>query len=135
MKRNMIKPFEMDAKTLEETLSTATPADFSTCYRVDWGTSRGQGKRVGGMVTGAMSSGPRGKKIYRKTFGKLPEEESSEISQYPAWDQVRYLRARGSGWGHEDAMYITLAYSEARENDTEPHEELLGIYKRNNLIT
>ncbi|MGB0717154.1 MAG: hypothetical protein ACPGXK_14845, partial [Phycisphaerae bacterium] len=43
----------------------------------DWGSSRGQGKRSGYMVQGAMGDPPRGKKIYRgNPFENVPEYQN-----------------------------------------------------------
>jgi len=75
----------------------------------DWGTSRGQGKRVGGMVMGAMSD-MKGKKQYSDIIGKLDENERKEV--YEIVDQgglqkiqlLNYAKAREAGYSHETAL-------------------------------
>ena len=82
------------------------PLKFKT---VDWGPRpRGQGKRNGGMIMGAMSDAPTGKKSYvdyAKTFN-LSKDQAEEVGywgySHPAFHI--YWRARASGLNHDAAM-------------------------------
>lgn len=71
----------------------------------DWGNSmRGQGKRVKGMVRGAMSSPPQGKKTYTNITGKLEGKEREETALLEEHEKLAYARAREAGIPHEHAL-------------------------------
>ena len=77
---------------------------FATTRTEDWGSNRGQGKRMGGMVRGAMSDPPKGVKTYVDRFGKLSREEQEEASSLDGGSQNDYAKARNAGLSHDDAM-------------------------------
>jgi hypothetical protein len=96
----------------------ATPIQFAPSRIVeDWGHPRGQGKRIGNMVRGAMSDPPRGKKIYLDAFGSLPDISDPvvriEVDSLVGHGILVYLKARSMGLNHETAMWTVL------ENDGE----------------
>jgi hypothetical protein len=112
-----------EIKTIDEMKSMA-PADlqsyimgldssFSPSFRTeDWGRlSRGQGKRVGGMVMGGMSSAPTGKKTYIddrwKDFPELSSDEKAELSSLVQGNDnyltSAYYKARTAGLNHDQA--------------------------------
>lgn len=85
------------------------PDSFHEPYSVDWGTNRGQGKRGGGMVRGAMSDPPKGVKTYLNSFAKLPEDEAKEIRLHDDHERNLYSKARTAGLSHESAMRYMYA--------------------------
>jgi hypothetical protein len=118
------------AKSVESADKPA-PDKFGAYTDVDWGSQRGQGKRSGGMVQGAMSTGVRGRKTYYDPIGKLPEVEQKEaklldLTAGLAFDA--YVQARNQGFDHNAAMvkgYEAQAPSDsidgpARKPKTEP---------------
>lgn len=112
----------------EMSLSDALDKFPPTVTTVDWGTStRGQGKRRGGMVMGAMSAAPRGVKKYVNIFGGLPDYKQHEtdlggLSDFGAVRSI-YLRGRAVGLNHSQAM--VLAYAQQGEITFERALELL----------
>lgn len=109
-------------------LSDALDKFPPTVTTVDWGTSnRGQGKRRGGMVMGAMSAAPRGVKKYINIFGGLPdyEKNQTELGGLPEFGAVRsiYLRGRAVGLTHGQSML--LAYAQQGEITLEQAIELM----------
>lgn len=96
---------------IEATPNTVKP----TTRTEDWGSNRGHGKRSGGMVAGAMSAAPQGKKTYTNVVGSLPEAEANEVNQ--TWDgrpPAEYMKARSGGLDHDQAMLVGYA---ARDPD------------------
>lgn len=98
----------------EMSLSDALDKFPPTVRTVDWGTStRGQGKRRGGMVMGAMSAAPKGVKKYVNIFGGLPdfEQHKDELGLMPDFGAVRsiYLRGRAVGLNHAQASLLSYA--------------------------
>lgn len=104
-------PWKVTGAQLNRRLAAADTSHLATERVEDWGSGRGQGKRSGGMVRGAMGDPPRGKKTYRNPVGALPAEEGKEAmlafgdSQHGDLDT--YARARALGMDHDDAMLLT----------------------------
>lgn len=116
------------AKAQEMTFSEALDKFPPTVTVVDWGNNtRGQGKRRGGMVMGAMSAAPRGIKRYTNVFGGLPdfEQHREELGMLPDFGAVRsiYMRGRAVGLNHDQAML--LAYAQQSEITFEQALELM----------
>jgi hypothetical protein len=83
---------------------------------VDWGPrKRGQGKRIGHMVVGAMSDAPVGERQYADLFGGLPDRDAhkadldllltGDTSKHLA---LTYLKARSLGLPHGPAFTLAL---------------------------
>lgn len=82
-------------------------------YTIDWGAKqRGQGKRRGGMVMGAMSDAPTGIKTYVDRTANLPDIEAvkSDISILDYDMQTLYLKARSAGYNHITSFQFALTY-------------------------
>lgn len=126
----VVPPWKMDSKTFNHVMSTTKPAKYSKPYTVDWGHTRGQGKRSGGMVLGGMSAAVRGKKVYIDLFHDLPEDEAKEIGLCNSWTQKYYLIARGYGWDHGISMVIAYCMEEQ-----DPHAEILAVQERSMDLT
>jgi hypothetical protein len=78
----------------------------------DWGArQRGQGKRIGGMVQGAMSAGPVGIKTYAdpKNARGVTEEIREELSLLAFEDKKAVIGALQAGYSAQDAFL--LAYN------------------------
>lgn len=94
---------------------------FSPTFRTeDWGSMRGQGKRVKGMIRGAMSGRPQGKKTYLDDlFGGVPDltdeqkEELIALNGDPLFG-VAYLKARSAGLDHDEAVHYGIGRSEGQ---------------------
>lgn len=89
----------------------ATPISIKpVAFTVDWGGSRGQGKRVGKMILGAMSARIYGKKSYVDAFGSLPDiaDVRDEVDSLVGREIVVYLQARSANLDHETAMRLVL---------------------------
>ena len=90
----------------------AAPVDFSYKQtQIDWGTSKGQGKRSGGMVKGGMGFGTSG--IVSYSFVDLTEykDELAKDGHHKMIEgaQIEYIRARQFGLTHiESVMYAVL---------------------------
>lgn len=84
---------------------------------VDWGNGRGQGKRSGKMVVGAMGDAPKGKKTYTNIVGGVPDYEKHKVdfTNMTERDKLNYLKAREYGLNHEQAMIYQLANSGKHE--------------------
>lgn len=89
-------------------LAQATLNTFAVDRVEDWGTGKGQGKRVKGMVLGGMSSSIRGKKVYCDRFAKLNLSREDSIDLYNtcqlSTDFDVYDRVRSFGLSHDLAM-------------------------------
>lgn len=79
---------------------------------VDWGIgkARGQGKRVGNMIIGAMSDAPQGKKTYVDLVGNVPEYKTipEDFKGMENVDKINYLKAREYGLNHDQAMVYQI---------------------------
>lgn len=96
---------EMSQEELEGHINSQKGDSLTHSWVEDWGNSmRGQGKRVKGMVRGAMSAVPTGKKTYTSLVGKLEGEERREAGLLETHEQHAYVKAREAGIPHEHAM-------------------------------
>lgn len=85
---------------------------FCKSHTEDWGGTKGQGKRRGGMVMGGMAdTGVRGVKRYLDPFYGLPDINSirGDLSGLFGAGQIQYLKARASGFLHDIAMLASYA--------------------------
>lgn len=100
------EPWEMTQKEFKRKVSSADHKIFSDIEIIDWGSRRGQGKRVGKIVKGAMSDAPQGKKTYIRIFAKLPDynKHKIELEGMPLHETIPYLKARAAGFDHDTAM-------------------------------
>ncbi|MCP4493229.1 MAG: ParB N-terminal domain-containing protein [Gammaproteobacteria bacterium] len=131
--------------TIEKEILGTEPNYFVGSNRVDWGSGRGRGKRVGKMVTGAMSDAPKGEKSYSVPFSKLPDfkENEVEISGLRYNEIAEYGKARSYGLDHEGAM-IFVQRSEIKnwekklsESKSQPTKEVIkdqGVSKTDKEI-
>lgn len=122
------------AKANTMTFSEALDKFPPTVRTVDWGTSnRGQGKRSGGMVAGAMSAAPKGIKHYTNIFGGLPdyEEHKLELGTLPEFGGVRSIYMRGRAVGLKHAQAMVLAYAQQGEITFERALELMPANEGN----
>src|SRR5262245_49387320 len=82
-------------------IDALSPDKFATTTVEDWGTKRGQGKRSGGLVRGAMSDITlQGKKTYTNLIGQLPKDDQNEahfVFRNRPDALSRYARARAYG--------------------------------------
>lgn len=108
-----IKPFTSDEI---QRIEKADHKKFTSSYVVDWGSGRGQGKRIKGQILGAMSD-MRGKKTYVDLFAKFPKDDPTHDRQEQAWFINRplftltYLKARAAGFNHDRSVdYAVLKY-------------------------
>lgn len=91
------------------TETTVAPEYAPQSYQENWGnTKRGQGRRHGGMVRGAMSDAPRGVKTYHRFLPNLPESEREELTTFERLGLLRYAQARTLGLNHIQAWLIGL---------------------------
>lgn len=83
-----------------------TPPIPSKKWEEDWGSNRGQGKRSGYMVKGAMADPPRGKKTYTSILGNIdiPEGERDWMGSLDQHVQMAYNKARAYGLDHDHAL-------------------------------
>lgn len=95
---------DMSADELEKHIASQPKGGFATQFKEDWGSNRGQGKRMGGMVRGAMADPPKGIKTYTNQFGKLPEDEQQEANGLESHLGGHYAQARNAGLSHDNAM-------------------------------
>lgn len=84
----------------------------------DWGTRRGQGKRVKGSVLGGMSDAPQGIKYYddpRTTVGSEAWETIKILGGIAGQDEDMDLAvgAIQNGYSPEDALTLALRHSVA----------------------
>lgn len=81
---------------------------------IDWGTSmRGQGKRVGKTIIGAMSAMPRGKKEYKDLLGNLPEiKERQYLRSLSEGEKLAYYKARNAGYSPDDSELFAFSLFE-----------------------
>lgn len=85
---------------------------YITSTVTDWGqTHRGQGKRVGGMVKGAMSDLPKGKKKYYDILGNAPlsRNEKEEASSFETNQQIMLARALEAGFPSDVAFLVSYS--------------------------
>ena len=92
--------------------------DLKICEtEIDWGSSRGQGKRVGSSVKGSMSDiSIRGVKKYQGIdMGEFVKDETRGDIKLLLRDGVSgwvcslYMKARKFGLDHWSSMYFALA--------------------------
>ncbi len=104
----------------EKKVEKGDPFAFQNTMEIDYGRlPRGQGKRVGGMVMGAMGSGLlQGKKQYSHIVGNLPDQERSEIAPLEKIAQIAYAKARSVGFSHDEAALSAYAVNDGKS----PHE-------------
>ncbi|AZV56086.1 LPD38 domain-containing protein [Clostridium sp. AWRP] len=79
---------------------------------VDWGNgkTKGQGKRIGNMVMGAMGDAPQGKKTYINLVGNVPEFQTNadDFKGMSELNKTNYLKAREYGLNHNQAMVYEI---------------------------
>lgn len=109
-------------ETLTELLlrieQTPIAAEFAPrAYTVDWGTSRGRGKRYGRggarLVGGAMADPPRGVRTYYQQVPNEPDDVRAEVGMLEAYLRPIYLQARSAGVPHGAAMCIAWAKADS----------------------
>ncbi len=114
---------EMSNQEMERHILDTENKFEPTTFEIDWGPRpRGQGKRVGKMVTGAMSDVTiQGKKKYKNPFGNLPDYDDKQVKEdtdlLDRHETERYLRARSAGLDHENAMRFAWAIKEPKAYD------------------
>ena len=94
---------EMTDIDLQMYIKGADPTVFAASFEIDWGSSRGQGRRRGPMVLGAMSDiSIRGVKKYSNLIAKLDleGEDKLEVEGMPRLELIAYLQARAAGLDH-----------------------------------
>jgi hypothetical protein len=130
-KEGKIKPVDINKSVdiaklsdseIESSINDANPDIFKGTVEVDWGSSRGQGKRSGGMVKGSMSDAPKGKKTYIDKYQKLKlnSEDESEIKlsvDAGDNDEKLYLKARSAGFSHKVAMLTSITDADMARNN------------------
>jgi hypothetical protein len=102
-----IKAYELTKQELTDRIKAAPDNLYETQSVQDWGTGRGQGRRRGGAVQGAMSGLARGKVTYIDIAGKLDlnKDEKFDFGMIPdKAAQGEYAKGRAAGLNHEDAM-------------------------------
>jgi len=80
-------------------------------YTIDWGPrKRGQGKRSGGMIVGAMGGGIVGKKEYTvPDLSEFTDEQQEDLSLLEHFYQVvKYYKGISFGLSHIQSMYYAL---------------------------
>lgn len=111
-----------------------SPADqFVTSEVIDWGgMPKGQGRRRGGMVMGAMSDAVRGKKSYAKILGSAPlnEEEMLEASAMEKPQQVMIARALAVGLPSDVAFVVAYTIGPDPISRHEAYTTSLGFLKK-----
>ncbi len=88
-----------------ETQNSILPGTFT----MDWGSNRGQGKRVGSQVLGSMSDAPQGIKSYRDPLGNVQGIEDmtvidKQIILQSPLSELLYLKARSAELSHDIAL-------------------------------
>lgn len=110
-------PHEMSPAEFDDALKNQPNTISPHSQVIDWGTRRGQGRRAGGAVKGAMSDASiQGKKTYVNEFRSLPDyaEIRTEVNELNPIEGDAYLRARSFGLGHEAAMRYAYEASDAK---------------------
>lgn len=115
------EPHEMTRAEHDAAVEAAPNNTLMTSHTEDWGTLRGQGKRIGPMVVGGMrDSTLQGKKSYGEMFGKLPPEEREDAYGLEGRGKVAYAKSRGAGFSHDHAMIAGYA-ADKTEGAIDPH--------------
>jgi hypothetical protein len=99
--------------TVEELIALQRSAVYVQRFE-DWGTSRGQGKRSGGMVVGGMSAAPTGIKSYDDPKATVGPE---------AWETIKCL---GGLAGQDEDLDLAVA---AIQHGYTPEEALMLAFK------
>jgi len=106
-------PKKMTEVQFWKAIDKANPDRYTTSNVIDWGGRRGQGKRMGRMIRGAMSDAPQGKKSYISIIGKLKGklsrndwEEAMNLEQ----DQ-KFLFAKALAAGFSVDVAFLAAYT------------------------
>ena len=85
---------------------------YAVSHEVDWGTSRrGQGKRRGGMVMGAMSDAPKGKKSYVDVLGKASLNRSDKEESDSLTNHQKLMFAKALEVGFSTDVAFLVAYT------------------------
>ena len=98
--KNLVAVHRTDIDNFEVEIPTKTST-------IDWGSSRGQGKRSGGMIKGGMGNAPRGVKEYTG-FDLSKYRDDLKGRRLHTWEVVRYYRAREYGCNDIEAMCYIL---------------------------
>jgi hypothetical protein len=109
--------WQLSRKDYKARIAAAPNDKYKTSHVEDWGNNRGQGKRVGGMVKGAMADPPRGKKTYTSILGALPEHELRDTVALENHHKIAYARARAAGFDHEQALSEAFEVDDPKEFD------------------
>lgn len=101
----------MEFNELEQTILTCPKVYEPVPFQIDWGSNRGQGKRRGKMVMGAMSDAPRGIKTYYDAYGSLPDVNDirTDVRSLDAFQEFRYMKARDYGLNHTEAFLFSFS--------------------------
>lgn len=97
---------------------------------IDWGRQKGQGKRNGHMIKGAMSNAPQGIKRYVRILQNVivVDKDKKDLKCLDNdYKRTRYAKALSAGLRHKAAMVFSLI-------DTKEKfiEKLKGVtYERN----
>jgi len=109
-------PSRMSEKQFWAKIDRVNPGKYATSSTVDWGASRGQGKRHGRMVMGGMSDAPKGKKSYTNILGKLQGKLSRDD-----WDEAKHLEdaqkfmfAKAMAAGFSPNVAFLVSYTRGR---------------------
>lgn len=72
------------------------------------GSTRGQGRRSGGMIMGSMSARAGVVKEFdaAKTYG-LPKDKADDVRGLNMWEFMKYQRMREDGIDHDEAILLS----------------------------
>jgi hypothetical protein len=105
-----LQPAGMSAAEFWRRIDSAKGDRYLSSSSIDWGRgkARGQGKRSGGMVMGAMGDAPQGVKTYHFILGKAPlsAEDKAEAASLEPHQQMLIARALEAGFSAKVAMLV-----------------------------
>ena len=106
-----LKPSDYSYKRFWAKIDRTKGDKYVSSQEVDWGASRGQGKRSGRMVMGAMSDAAKGKKKYYDILGnaKLNRRDREEADSLS--DLQKHMFAKALEAGFETDVAFLVAYS------------------------
>lgn len=108
--RSLAPPADLTEAELWAAIDAAPADAFAESWCVDWGTNRGQGRRRGRMVQGAMSDPPRGVSYYLKILGSsapLTDAERVEAESMTPIARCMLAKALAVGLRGSDAFLVS----------------------------
>ena len=106
-----LDPSSMSMQEFWKRIERADAGKYSKSFEVDWGSSRGAGKRIGRMVTGGMSDPPRGKRGYVDLLAKmrLSGDDKEEAGNLTELQKQWFARAMAAGFSTDVAFLVAYA--------------------------